>query len=111
MLFGIKFFAIPDRFILHIWIPGSDDANQCSYFGILLHFHDSALCWLKDGWLVYVRHADPNNGLVSEGTQVHEARVDMLIYGLHHNVVCALALEVQRLKEKDSVLNNCFIPQ
>lgn len=100
---------LPDRFILHIWISGSDDTHKSSHFGILLHFHDGTLCWLKDWRLVYVRNADPYDGLISEGTQVHKTRVNMLIYCLHHNVVCALALKVQRLKEKqDSDFNNCL---
>ncbi|TNN78694.1 hypothetical protein EYF80_011098 [Liparis tanakae] len=67
-----------------------DDANHRSYFGILLHLHDSALCWLKDGRLVYVRHADANDGLVSEGTQVDEARVDVLIHRLHDNILMSV---------------------
>lgn len=91
--------SLPDRFFTLIRIPGSDDANECSDFGVLLHFHDSAFRWLKDGRLVYVWNADSHNGLVSEGAQVHKAWVDVLVHGLHHNVVCAPALKVQRLKK------------
>lgn len=92
--------VIPDRFVLHIWIPGSDNSNQCSYFGILLYFHYSAFNWLKKWWLINVRHTDSDNGLVTEGAQVHEARVYMLVNSLYHHIVCALALKVQRLKDK-----------
>lgn len=91
---------VPDGFLHLVWIPGTDDANQSTCFGILLHLHDGALCRLKDGRLVDVRNADSHNGLVSEGTQVHKAWVYVLVDGLHHNVVSAFALKVQWLKDE-----------
>lgn len=100
---GLRSLIVPDRFILHIRISGRDDADQRSHFSILLHLHDGAFCWMKDGGLIYVRHADPDDGLVSERAQVNEAGVHVLIYCLHHHIVCALALKVQWLEdEKDS---------
>lgn len=89
--------SIPDGFILHIWIPGCDDANQRPDFGILLDFHGRAVCWLKDGRLVYVWHAYADDGLVSESAEVNKARVDVLIHGFDHNIVCPFALKVQLL--------------
>lgn len=91
---------VPDGLLHLVWIPGTDDANQGTCLGVLLHLHDGALCRLEDGRLVDVRNADPHNRLVSEGTQVHKAWVYVLVDGLHHNVVSALALKVQWLKKK-----------
>lgn len=100
--FLCPFSVIPDWFILHVRIPGSHDADQRSNFGVLLDFHDGSFCRLEDGRLVYVRNADPNNGLISERTQVHKARVHVLIYRFHHNIVCSLVLKVKWLKDKMS---------
>lgn len=94
---------IPDGFFTLVWILRTDDANQSSCLGVLLHLHDGALCGLKGGRLVDVRNADSHNGLVSEGTQVHKAWVYVLVNGLHHNVVRALALKVQWLTRKKKI--------
>lgn len=95
-----QFSVIPDWFILHIWIPGGDDANQRSNLHILLDFHDGSFGRLEDGRLVYIRNADPDDCLIAEWTQVDKARVNVLVYRFHHNVMCALGLKVKRLKDE-----------
>lgn len=106
-----RFSGIPDWFILCIRIPGSDNADQHSHFCILLDFHDGSLRGVENGWLVHIQNADPNDGLISERTQVHKARVDVLIYCFHHNIVCAPVLEVERLKDKIKKNNLIQVPK
>lgn len=94
----MKLIFLPDRCVLHIWVPGSDNADECSQLGVLLHLHNGALCRTKNGRLVCIRHAYPHDGLVPEGAQSGlKAGVRMLVDRLHYYVVCAFALEVQGL--------------
>lgn len=91
--------SVPDKTVFVVRIRCADRSDDGVPGGILFDLHDVAGS-LEHRRLVHVLHEDLDGGVVPEGADGEEARVDVGVLHLDMETVLTLPLEVQGLRNR-----------